>query len=976
MANCFMRPQGGLGTRISMSRDDKHKPITLDLGRKFHSGRKAGISSHLLTLSPIMASPSWPTTPAFSVIPGSPASAEYVTAPNSPSVLPSATLSSGSQSMSKVPYIPPSLSTSTSYPAPLLLRAQPELVVSRETRHCVRPLNTRHRSLSDSSLPLRQNMGIHNYKNLDTPSLPEPFQTRAEDINVLLRHRAKFHIPRDRNSDEEDDQECTQNALANNEIDTNVNDNEDLRDVTRRFHALKELLATESGYLNDLKTLVKVYLHDLSQMTCRPRTLSRMPSFFAAGTWIGSHSSHSSVQLHDSRSSTLLGQDRLSMIQRHFFSESEINLLRRNIEHLLLLHGDFVQELEETVRLLGITADLQQDAEVPSATNLAHLDLAIQAVAQLFVRQASRFHIYQDFCAGHPAALKIIRLKQHQHPVEWDAFEQRCALTIIRSGPISESHAATESQTERCKIPDTSRKRTASLTALDEAIRSFRVFAPKENGSLQCDVRHDKIAQRLMFMDYLIKPVQRICRYPLLLDQLRPVRFPMDVGDIVRESILAMKDIAAAVDEARHQRDIATKSLLIASRILHSTASGVSHPLSSVFLSSLGNCLLASSLVVIHRHSMYDFSNTKPKHVGAFLYHGGYLILVKVLKGKVYEPRHWLRLANFDVQDTMVDAASLSSTFCLLSDDHSLELVVTCPREKGVWLSTIHESLTQSPIWIDEPTPSLGSKGFGDPCSKPDPLSAPLIPGQSSDQECSFADHAQNSTRPRQEYNPTPSRASSSVSIKSLFAQSTDMNIVSRSSATAKQQTDDGLRDVIWRICSNARTCGHESRTPSFSSTSSAVNLKTLTMNRLPRGKKTTVSRHNSLPNGMGSVARQELMKATSMIIRRCNREGRNAPSGFSGYEEHGSQTETDTYRTSSQLAVPADLPNHGAKTLPRDVFRNMKELFHAHPMSAVDDTTSSTQHSSLPRAQSTNIFRRLSSRKTFRRSKAKVVLP
>jgi hypothetical protein len=41
----------------------------------------------------------------------------------------------------------------------------------------------------------------------------------------------------------------------------------------------------------------------------------------------------------------------------------------------------------------------------------------------------------------------------------------------------------------------------------------------------------------------------------------------------------------------------------------------------------------------------------KAKYLGSFLYMGGYLILVKVSKGKVYEPRHWFSLAGFELVD-------------------------------------------------------------------------------------------------------------------------------------------------------------------------------------------------------------------------------------------------------------------------------------------------------------------------------------
>jgi hypothetical protein len=60
-------------------------------------------------------------------------------------------------------------------------------------------------------------------------------------------------------------------------------------------------------------------------------------------------------------------------------------------------------------------------------------------------------------------------------------------------------------------------------------------------------------------------------------------------------------------------------------------------------------CLLAGSLDVMHAKGP-SIPKTA-KYYGAFLYPGGYLILVKV-KGKGnYEPRHWFPLSGMGVVD-------------------------------------------------------------------------------------------------------------------------------------------------------------------------------------------------------------------------------------------------------------------------------------------------------------------------------------
>jgi hypothetical protein len=54
---------------------------------------------------------------------------------------------------------------------------------------------------------------------------------------------------------------------------------------------------------------------------------------------------------------------------------------------------------------------------------------------------------------------------------------------------------------------------------------------------------------------------------------------------------------------------------------------------------------------------------------------GGYLVLVKVCKGKVYEPRHWFSLAGFEIGDVPEEEGvyhvaayfRVGSSYCLLT---------------------------------------------------------------------------------------------------------------------------------------------------------------------------------------------------------------------------------------------------------------------------------------------------------------------
>ena len=228
--------------------------------------------------------------------------------------------------------------------------------------------------------------------------------------------------------------------------------------------------------------------------------------------------------------------------------------------------------------------------------------------------------------------------------------------------------------------------------------------------------------RKITMVDYLIKPVQRICKYPLLLDQLLPSK-PLrkvsrkgaltagaDLVDVVESAAQAMRCVAASVDAARERQSIATQSSLIFSRIClglqvqgmlsssypYSPNSGTPpHPnpsfrgsvtthaqnssqvrlLTPAFISSLGLCLLSGSLDVIHYSHPVNAWLTgaimgkvkmKAKYLGAFLYDGGYLIFVKVGKGKRYEPKHWFALDGWDIV-SIDDDEGESFQSCLVS---------------------------------------------------------------------------------------------------------------------------------------------------------------------------------------------------------------------------------------------------------------------------------------------------------------------
>ena len=181
---------------------------------------------------------------------------------------------------------------------------------------------------------------------------------------------------------------------------------------------------------------------------------------------------------------------------------------------------------------------------------------------------------------------------------------------------------------------------------------------------------------RLEFLDHMIKPVQRICKYPLLLDQLKS-RVPghshpnpcadtdgaVDLAglftagqteSLVTHACDAMREVVSSVNDDRRKHEDRWKAFLVASRTVPPPTALTSPPsysqLTSEVLMTLGNRLMCGALDVIY-HRPTTSAMTKAKYLGAFLYEQGYLTLVKVGKGKTYEPQHWFLLKGFDVLD-------------------------------------------------------------------------------------------------------------------------------------------------------------------------------------------------------------------------------------------------------------------------------------------------------------------------------------
>lgn len=89
----------------------------------------------------------------------------------------------------------------------------------------------------------------------------------------------------------------------------------------------------------------------------------------------------------------------------------------------------------------------------------------------------------------------------------------------------------------------------------------IKLLVPTEDGS-----------GRLKLDDYAIKPIQRICRYPMLFNVISR-QLDADVPEeaaaacTVSEALACVKQAAAHVDQANHEMDIERRTKTVAQRL-------------------------------------------------------------------------------------------------------------------------------------------------------------------------------------------------------------------------------------------------------------------------------------------------------------------------------------------------------------------------------------------------------------------------
>ncbi|GAA5873404.1 hypothetical protein JCM16303_001115 [Sporobolomyces ruberrimus] len=432
----------------------------------------------------------------------------------------------------------------------------------------------------------------------------------------------------------------------------------------KRYHALVELVETESAYLDHLRALVKVYFQTLPFLT--------------------------------------------------LLSFGEVEAVVRNAEALLELHERIAERID-VVEEEFKWREAEGEGESAMFKKQWKIRKAAQGIAKVFVNELPNFSLYNDFCARHAEAMDITR-RLAARP-EWEAYERQCALRVATQGdmtplasransasaspffptiplpPLSTSLPALTPSMEHTDSPADSP--TMSLSALP-----ISTSVPPTTSSLASRSR-----AKLRFSDFAIAPIQRIMRYPMVFGSLAKYCEADDASssedDEIKKALAGLKKAAEAVDEAKREREGEIRTRIVANRMEFQST------VSMAFCDILGPTLLVGALHVLHRSAVVE--PIRLKYYGCFLYRS-HLILAKIKKRASYEPREWLPLRLFEIASLEEGHGLLSQSIRLSYKDHVLELGSLCPAEKAIWLNHLNKAQVEArKQWDEQPLDDEGN---------------------------------------------------------------------------------------------------------------------------------------------------------------------------------------------------------------------------------------------------------------------------
>ncbi|WFD01821.1 2-dehydropantoate 2-reductase [Malassezia obtusa] len=340
---------------------------------------------------------------------------------------------------------------------------------------------------------------------------------------------------------------------------------------------------------------------------------------------------HSIFELLDTESNYT---DDLDLLVNVFFVELQsvpyfcenpqrLRTVVRNANQLLDLHREMTAKLRSIVE--GATSD---DAPNDSA------DHAVVECANTIASLAPQFKVYNQFCARHKEALAHIDAAESRTG-EWEMFRQRSAEAANRY------------------LAKSSTGETLSASAPSPRVLTQR---------------------RLLFRDFFIKPIQRVCLYPIILQTIQKNSPNVGQEELAR-AIDLMRKVTLDVDSASKQRESALLTEMIGSRLE-----------------------MSGNLDVLHHHpTQAPLSTPLPiKYYGCFLF-ADFLLIVKVRRNHMFTARYWFPLAEARLERSSAHESYLPHSFRLTVRGHFFEFIALTAKECQLWLNALEEVMKENP---------------------------------------------------------------------------------------------------------------------------------------------------------------------------------------------------------------------------------------------------------------------------------------
>ncbi|KAI8330364.1 hypothetical protein BC941DRAFT_361632 [Chlamydoabsidia padenii] len=255
-------------------------------------------------------------------------------------------------------------------------------------------------------------------------------------------------------------------------------------------------------------------------------------------------------------------------------------------------------------------------------------------IATVFLNMGSNFTLYDTYCDQHDAAITLCN--EYRSKPEWLVFTRECATPTLY----------TENSLEQVTKP-------------------------------------------LHFEDYLIKPVQRVCRYQLLLKEIL-CHIPRATAEYRRLdcALEMMHAVVAGIDRRKYHRDTTERTRLFIDRLDTSD-----RRLDKESLYLLGSLVMAGAIDVTYSSlGQTTVSSSRSKYLGCFIF-PTYLIMVRAKKVTSYTPKHWFPLRLVELEDLQDIQDQREHAFVVRCKKHCFAFTATCQREKRLWITKLSQAI-------------------------------------------------------------------------------------------------------------------------------------------------------------------------------------------------------------------------------------------------------------------------------------------